>query len=75
MNCFSSVGFCGGGEREACDGRIASSTEMLHQELPQAANLCILVSVFLTICLTSQQHLTVIFLLIWLYVKISKVRP
>ena len=65
MNCFSSVGFCGGGEREACDGRIASSTEMLHQELPQAADLCILVSVLLTICFsTSEQQ--VIFLLIWL---------
>ena len=74
MNCFSSVGFCGGGEREACDGRIASSTEMLHQELPQAADLCILVSVLLTICFnTSEQQ--VIFLLIWLEVKISKVCP
>ena len=61
MNCFSSVGFCGGREREACDGRIASSTEMLHQELPQAANLCILVSVLLTIRFTSEHHLTVIF--------------
>ena len=61
MNCFSSVGFCGGREREACDGRIASSTEMLHQELPEAANLCILVSVLLTIRFTSEHHLTVIF--------------
>lgn len=42
--CCSAICVRGGGEGEARDGRLPGPAQVLHQELPQAAHLCVLVS-------------------------------